>query len=138
MRTTMIRVPTVLSLFIALVLAAACSDSGSAKVTAIWQYDEARTVARAEGGGAALKAKLAAMVIDLQFRSDNTYSLKITGGPEPTSAEGTFKSSFGGMVLLKTVVDGKLVTPTELHVKSPERGTMELTMAGNTIILKRR
>ena len=109
--------------------------------TAQTRYREAPlgvTLARAEGGGAKLKAKLAGMAIDLEFRSDNTFSLSIKGGPEPISTGGTFKTGFGGLVLTKTTVDGKPAAASELRVKSPDRATMELTLAGETVILKPR
>ena len=138
MRTTAVRVSAVLASVLVFLLSVACKDAGPAGVTAVWQYDEARTVLRAESGGAALKAKLAGMTIDLQFRSDNSYSLSIKGGPAPISAEGTFKTKFGGMVLSKTVVDGKPVTPSDLHLKSPTRDALELSVDGYTVLLKQR
>ena len=118
--------------------AAACSKVGSVRVNAIWTYDEARTVKRAEAAGAKTKVALSGMVIDLEFRDDNTYSLKITGGPEPMSTEGTFKPSFDSIILVRKFVDGKPVPPTETHVKSPDRGTLEMSVSMYDVILKPR
>ncbi len=139
MRTTFRALFAVVATLALFPLVAACGKSGPARVNAMWTYDEERTVKLADVAGPKTKVALAGMVVDLQFRDDNSYSLSITGGPAPTTSAGTFKSGYDGVLLVASTVDGKPVSPpVERKLRAPERGTLQLSMGVYDVVLKRR
>jgi hypothetical protein len=121
-------------------LLAGCADE-SVHVTGSYRYDEQATLVRADATREATKKALAGLSAALEFRSDNTYTLSVRGGPKPIESTGTFKSAYGYMSLFPKVLDGKTVSDpsaVEIRAKAPDRASLELNVAGETVVLVRK
>jgi hypothetical protein len=135
--------PVLLSLvsLVLLPMVAACSDSKSVQ-TVTWALSVEESASRAEAGNReAVRKRFDGISVVLELRSDNSFTLTVTGGPDAQTSTGTYKSGYDAIFLYRTARDGKPVAEADRgawRLRSPAGKLIEVELSSMLAVLTRR
>lgn len=120
---------------------AACSGPEAVQ-TVTWTLSVDASSSRAEAGNRdALRKRFEGIAVVLELRTDNSFTLTVTGGSDAQVSTGSYKSGYDEIFLYRTVRDGKPAAEADRgawRLRSPAGKTIDIQLSSLVAVLTRR